>query len=247
MTSRLKVENDPGSHFLRTPNDFIRSDVPPAVKAAVLYLASHSDGFILYDRTAARELGMARNTFAKAVDRAVALGNVTRELTGDLDRYGNPIYSVTVTLKTCDKACSISEHGHVQKLSTKKTTNLEDHNFSNFPSTAVDGLEEIKNIPSTGVDGPGVKPDRTKTPTHLPADWAPSAIHRRSFNRRQGEGTALDDVTLECLADYFRTQQRDKRLRDWDKSFGAYINSYAEDRFEIDFPSFPAEDEEAMA
>ncbi|HEX8509730.1 MAG TPA: hypothetical protein VF635_09590 [Propionibacteriaceae bacterium] len=164
------------------------------------------------------------------------------------------------------KTTSLEDHGkNIPSSADDGPQNLQD---INVPSAGARGDSGEKWADMTwqeqGIayrfDSDGSSKDQTAAsrtaeaqiePHHLPADWQPNKFHWSSYTRllRDHPYEMVDmeyetTISMQTLVDYFATQMRHKRLRNWDRSFGAYLNTYAEGRQEFDFPPFPDEDED---
>src|SRR5215217_3167002 len=143
MASLVTVHQAPEDGFIRMPNSFARADLDPNVKAVLLYLASHTSTYVIYDKTAAKALGMGRNRFARWVQEAAQTSHLVRVVTGKWDRQGNAEYVLHVSLVgfTSDQKsailagvepgpCTKTEHGRAPKQSTREEQSLEDQSLS---------------------------------------------------------------------------------------------------------------------
>ena len=133
MASRVTVHQAPEDGFIRMPNSFARADLDPNVKAVLLYLASHTSTHVIYDKTAAKALGIGRNRFAKWVQVAARTDHLVRVATGNQDRQGNAEYVLHVSLVgfNADQKlailagvgpgpCTKTVHGRAPKQSTRE-------------------------------------------------------------------------------------------------------------------------------
>jgi len=189
------------------PNSFARADLDPNVKAVLLYLASHTSTHVIYDKTAAKALGIGRNRFAKWVQVAARTDHLVRVATGNQDRQGNAEYVLHVSLVgfNADQKlailagvgpgpCTKTVHGRAPKQSTREEQSLEDQSLSRSFLTE---------------------------PTALPDDWQPNHTHQVVAAELGLDLQELVNEFHSTNAAYF--EQR----TDWDKTFGAFMRDFA--------------------
>jgi hypothetical protein len=210
MSSRVKVYYPPGREYVQAPNAFARSTLDPGVIKLLLYLASHTETYTIHNVNAAETLGVTRNTFAKWITSAEATPHLIRCATGRRDSHGNADCVLHVSLRgftQAEQADIIRHRAHEVRTGAHGNRALE----------KTMSLEDVSLYRSE--------------PSVLPNNWAPNHAHKTS-----AANLGLD-AELPDLSEAFRewaTESGELRA-DWDRTFGAYLNDYANARADVTF------------
>lgn len=212
--SYVVVQGRPDSEYVMVPNAFARCSHIAAGPARVLvWMASHTTSWKVYIDKMAKALGHDRKTVSGWIDKAAETPYLDVAATGGFNRHGHPTYVYYVDLtKPCEQCMATASEVHGEKLPVA--------HGEKFPTRE----DQVKNTNSLS---PSKQASRAREPHVIPDDWRPNRTHQKTADRYQID---LNDVLDEF---YISDQVHDRERRsDWDRTFGKFLNLYADGRHE---------------
>ncbi len=212
-TSKIVVNGQPRDMFTMVPHAFARcGHIDPGPKALLILMVSRGSQWDVWIEQMAGDLGTTRKTVSKWIASAAETPYLVVAGTGEFNYRGHPTYVYYVDLtKPCAQCIATEQKVHGEKVP----------------------VEHGSKVPTKKNKGKKTKPlSRSKQastasePHVIPDDWRPNRTHSVAAQKL---GIDLGHAHEEFLSS--ATAQDEKRS-DWNKTFGAFLNEYADGRHE---------------